>query len=266
MSLLLPHDAVLRLKSWVWGRSGEPYEVAGHVLRYAPGTRPVRPRYATSPDDNARYDALQVRLLVAGLQDGDTALDVGGHAGQYALIMAAMCGRAGTVVTFEPDPHARRLLERNVALNPAVKPPIVEAVAVSDAPGEATLYSRGGDSNSSLARSAIGEASALTAERFTVPLVTLDGYLADKGLPAPRWVKIDTEGAEIRILAGAPKLLAGPANIVCELHPYAWAEFGDSFEAMQTLAAVAGRTIRYLDEEGPARDIRYGTVLLERVV
>jgi FkbM family methyltransferase len=234
------------------------------VLRYAPGTRPVRARYAASADINARYDALQVGLLASGLRAGDTALDVGGHAGQYALIMAAICGRAGTVVTFEPDPHARRLLERNVALNPAIKPPIVEALAVADAPGEAVLYSRGGDSNSSLARSAIGEASAAVAERFTVPVVTLDGYLAAKGLATPSWVKIDTEGAEIRILAGAPRLLASPANIVCELHPYAWAEFGDSFDGLRTLAAGAGRRLRYLDEDAPADEARYGTVLLER--
>src|SRR5476651_1345578 len=164
MTFGLSHAAVLRLKSLIYGRSGEPYRVGEQVLRYAPGTRPVRLRYENSSNDNARYDAMQVRLFCEGLSEGDTAIDVGGHAGQYALIMAAMCGQSGHVVTFEPDPHARRKLEHNVALNPGVKPPTVEALAVSDAPGEATLYSRGGNSNSSLARSGIGEAQAVLAE------------------------------------------------------------------------------------------------------
>jgi FkbM family methyltransferase len=254
------------MKALVWGRRGEPYPIPGRVLRYAPGTRPVRTRYATSTNPAVRYDAMQARLFAEGLDEGDTAIDVGAHAGQYALIMAARCGSTGHVAAFEPDPHARRKLARNIALNPAVKPPVVEALAVSDAPGEAVLYSRGGDSQSSLARSGIGEAAAAQAETFTVPLVTLDGYIADRGLAAPRWVKIDTEGAEIRILKGAPKLLAGPSSILCELHPYAWAEFGDSFEALQALVSQSGRRMRYLDEdqETRAEDVRYGSVLLER--
>jgi FkbM family methyltransferase len=266
MAFGVSHQTVLRLKQLVWGRRGEPYPISGHVLRYAPGTRPVRTRYATSPNPAVRYDAMQARLFAEGLNEGDTAIDIGAHAGQYALIMAARCGPSGHVAAFEPDPHARRKLERNIALNPGVKAPVVEALAVSDAPGEAVLYSRGGDSQSSLARSGIGEAAAERAERFTVPLVTLDGYIADRRLAAPRWVKIDTEGAEIRILKGAPQLLAGPSNILCELHPYAWAEFGNSFEELQAAVSGAGRRIRYIDEtaEMKAADVRYGTVLLER--
>jgi FkbM family methyltransferase len=265
MTFGLSHQSVLRLKGLVWGRRGEPYAVGGQVLRYAPGTRPVRQRYATSRNDNARYDALQARLFSEGLSEGDTAIDIGAHAGQYALIMAARCGRSGHVAAFEPDPQARQLLERNIALNPQIKPPRVEAFAVSDAPGEALLYSLGGNSQSSLARSGIGEAAAAQAKTFKVTLVTLDGYLATRGLAEPRWVKIDTEGAEIRILKGAPNLLAGGANIACELHPYAWAEFGNSFDELRRLASDSGRRIRYLDQAGEMLgEPRYGTVLLER--
>jgi FkbM family methyltransferase len=266
MAFGLSHQTALRLKELVWGRRGEPYPISGHVLRYAPGTRPVRTRYVTSPNPAVRYDAMQAQLFAEGLDEGDTAIDIGAHAGQYALIMAARCGRSGHVAAFEPDPHARRKLARNIALNPGVKAPVVEALAVSDAPGEAVLYSQGGNSQSSLAKSGIGEVAAESAETFTVPLVRLDDYVAERGLAPPRWVKIDTEGAEIRILQGAPNLLAGPSNILCELHPYAWAEFGNSFEELHAAVSGAGRRIRYIDEtaEMKASDVRYGTVLLER--
>jgi FkbM family methyltransferase len=263
MRLAPSHATVIRLKRLIYGRRGEPFTVGNHVLRYTPGTRPVRARYATSPNDNVRYDALQVRMFAEGLREGDTAIDVGAHAGQYALIMAAMCGRSGHVVAFEPDPYARRAFELNIALNPLVEAPTVEPSAVSDAPGEAVLFSRGGDSNSSLARSGIG--GVAEPEAIRVPLVTLDAYLEAHSLPQPRWVKIDTEGAEIRILKGAPRLLAGGANIVCELHPYAWAEFGNSFGELQRLASESGRRIRYLDQDTEiGDDVRYGTVVLER--
>jgi FkbM family methyltransferase len=264
MMLAPSHATVLRLKRLIYGRRGEPYAVGNQVLRYTPGTRPVRARYATSPNLVTRYDALQVRLFVDGLSEGDTAIDVGAHAGQYALIMAAMCGPSGHVVAFEPDPYARRALELNIALNPQLTAPTVEPVAVSDEPGEALLYSRGGDSNSSLARSGIG--GVAEPEAIRVPLVTLDAYLEAHRLPQPRWVKIDTEGAEIRILKGAPKLLASGANIVCELHPYAWEEFGNHFGELQLLASQSGRRIRYIDQEAEiGNDVRYCTVVLERL-
>ncbi len=266
MAFGLSHNTALRLKELVWGRRGEPYAICGQILRYAPGTRPVRTRYADSPNPAVRYDALQAQLFAESLGEGDTAIDIGAHAGQYALIMAARCGRSGHVAAFEPDPHARLKLERNIALNPAVKPPVVEALAVSDSPGEAVLYSLGGNSQSSLARTGIGESVAGRAETITVPLVTLDGYIADRGLAPPRWVKIDTEGAEIRILKGARRLLAGPSAVLCELHPYAWAEFGDSFDALQSVVGASGRRIRLIDEDAElqAADVRYGAVLLER--
>ena len=176
-----------------------------------------------------------------------------------------MCGETGTVVTFEPDPYARRQLHKNLSLNPNVKAPRVEACAVSDVRGEAVLFSRGGNSQSSLARSGVEFDSSQVAEEIRVPLVSLDEYLAANAIPTPRWVKIDTEGAEIRILKGAPEVLASDAGIVCELHPYAWAEFGNTFDELKQIVAAAGRRIRYLDRDSEIGDEAiYGTVMLER--
>jgi len=221
--------------------------------------------YANSSNDVSRYDALQIKLLADCLREGDTAIDIGAHAGQYCILMAAMCGATGNVVAFEPDPHARKMLMQNLELNPDIKRPTVEALAVSDARGEAVLYSRGGNSQSSLARSGIGEAAARDVETIVVPLITLDAYVAQNGLPTPQWIKIDTEGAEIRILKGATKLLAGDTEIVCELHPYAWKEFGNSFAELMALIAASGRHMRYIDQDVEVGEsVRYGTVLLER--
>ena len=261
----LYYRIVLAAKRLVYMNRGEPYHVAGRTVRYVPGTRPVRLGYAHSRNRAVRFDALQVKLLSSGLKEGDTAIDIGAHAGQYCLLMAEMCGKSGRVIAFEPDPHARSLLNRNIALNPKLKSPTIETCAVSDAAGEAVLFSCGGNSQSSLARSGIGINAAESAEQFTVLLVTLDDYIASHALSAPRWVKIDVEGAEIRVLKGAAKLLAGDTQIICELHPYAWPEFGDSFETMQELVAASGRSIRYLDEPREFNGVPiYGSVLLER--
>jgi FkbM family methyltransferase len=259
------HSAALTLKQIIYRRGGEPYVVGCHTLRYVPGTRPVRLRYKSSENDVVRYDALQIELFAAKLSEGDVAIDVGAHAGQYSLIMAAMCGASGRVVAFEPDPYARQQLQRNLRLNPAIKMPKIESMAVSDAPGEAVLYSRGGNSNSSLARSGLGGDINDACEKILVPVVTLDSYLHDEGVPTPHWVKIDTEGAEIRVLKGAEQLLASDAGILCELHPYAWREFGSTYEELKQLAAASCRRIRYLDQQSEIGDeVKYGVVVLER--
>ena len=80
-----------------------------------------------------------------------------------------------------------------------------------------------------------------------MPVVTLDDYIADIAIPESRWVKIDTEGAEIRIRKGAAQLLQGEANVILGLHPYAWEEFGSLLAERKILAKAAGREGRYLD-------------------
>jgi len=102
-------------------------------------------------------------------------------------------------------------------------------------------------------------------EQLDVAVATLDGYLRDRHLPAPDLMKIDTEGAEIRILRGAETVLASSAAILCELHPYAWEGFQTSFEELKVLLDRFGRRMRYVDQDSEAKgEATYGCVLLER--
>jgi FkbM family methyltransferase len=176
-------------------------------------------------------------LCSSHLNEGDTAVDVGAHHGTYSVLMVA---------------------------NPSVKPPVVEICACSDGIGEAILFTRCGNSHSSLALSAVKFSTANKPEEIQVLVVTLDSYLLEHRL-APRCVKIEAEGAEIRILKGAKQVLASNADVVCELHPYAWPEFGNTFTELKILVAAAGRHIRHLDHDTEVGDkAEYGVVPLER--
>jgi FkbM family methyltransferase len=257
---------VLTLKGLLYGRRGEPYRIGAHTLRFVPGTRPVRLRYRNSPNDVTRYDALQLQYLADNVKAGDTAIDIGAHHGQDALLMSVFCGASGRVAAFEPDPYAREILMRNLELNPGVPAIQVVSAACSDREGEAVLYSSGGNSNSSLTRAGLGGRGDAAVQELKVPLVTLDGWIGRQPGSRPRWVKIDVEGAEIRVLKGARELLASDAHILCELHPYAWSAFGDTLEELKSVVAAAGRRIRYLDQEHElGEEATYGIALLERV-
>jgi len=205
--------------------------------------------------------------MIDSLAEGDIAIDVGANYGQCTVVMAERCGNSGTVIAFEPNPHARFLLNRNFDLNSLVKRATIESFACSDVTGgEVELYHNNNASNSALVRFPGANESSKPLESFRVPVTTLDSYLAQRALPEPRCVKIDTEGAEIRVLQGARDLLSSSADILCELHPYAWPQFGNSLQELKDVVAQCGRRIRYLDQDleiGENAD--YGIVALERL-
>lgn len=267
MILYLRHQLILATKELLFARRGEPYRIDGKTLRFVPGTRPVRLHYQKSDNAVNRYDAMQLAWMVENLAEGDFALDIGANCGQCAVVMAARCGAGGRTIAFEPNPHARAVLARNFDLNPSVKRATIEDFACSDTSGgKVTLYDNGNAANSALVALVASAPAGDAQDSFEVPVTMLDDYISERSLPEPRLVKIDTEGAEIRILKGAAKLLDGHASILCELHPYAWPQFGNSLQELQELLERHGRRMRYLDRETDVEDIaEYGIVAIERV-
>lgn len=234
-------------KVWYAGRD-ERLEVAGHMLKYVPGTRPVRPVYRDDPDVVVRNDARQLEYFANNVKRGETVIDVGGNVGQYAVLFGAVVGPGGKVITFEPDREARVLMEQNLAINRLAKRVTIEPLALFDASGTHHFFSRG-DSMSSLERAGFGANAGLSdIKESTVHTIPLDDYLVSNGLADPDWLKIDAEGAEINVLRGAGRALHGKTKIVCELHPYAWDSFGTSFDELKEIVANAGRRLTWLDD------------------
>jgi FkbM family methyltransferase len=256
--------SVIAAKRLWYRERGEPIQYGPHKLRYLPGTRPVRLKYVNSPDVTVRNDVMQINFFLDNVKSGDFVLDIGGHFGQYAVLLGLLVSDSGRVISFEPDPKAREILRANLQLNTLGDRVEMESLALFDQEGEHKFFSRGADSMSSLARSGLGKnASSRDVVEHTVVTVRLDDYLAKRDLGLPSWIKLDTEGAEINILKGASETLKSGSIIVCELHPYAWEEFGTSFDELLRLVTNAGKTIEYLDpsmriQDGPF----YGAVII----
>ncbi len=148
----------------------------------------------------------EIRLLQRLLRPGDCFWDVGANIGYYTLTAAGLVGSAGRVVAFEPAAPAWQALNENVALNPSRAVRLVR-LALSDHSGQAILHRR--------AAYADGGASLILRHGYhqeteTVATLSLDDFLAQSGEPPPTFLKIDVEGHEARVLAGAHRLLAGP--------------------------------------------------------
>jgi FkbM family methyltransferase len=149
----------------------------------------------------------------------DLVLDVGANAGQYAADLRAH-GYAGRIVSFEPlaAAHAALTLAAHGKADWVVAP----RMALGEAGGKIEIHVAGNSASSSIldmlpAHERAAPGSAYVA-RETVPLQRLDS-VAGEYLAGARKVllKIDTQGYEDRVLAGAAGLLERVAAIQTEL-------------------------------------------------
>jgi FkbM family methyltransferase len=158
-------------------------------------------------------------LLATYLRPGWVTYDVGSYVGFFALAMAQAVGFGGQVVAFEPDPESVVRLREHVARNHMERCIRVVKAAAWDKSADQILYRRGSQARSQGGVEA-GELRPVLAsgERIAVRSISLDEFVA-QGNPVPQLVKIDVEGGETAVLAGAEGLIMGCRPlIICEVH------------------------------------------------
>lgn len=173
------------------------------------------------------FEAETRGFFEAFLRHGDCFLDVGANVGLYTLVAARIIGRSGRVHAFEPCTGTFERLQENVRLN-RLNNVSCHQIALSNenARAELTLAKGGFDAWNSLGRPYMGEA----AGRETVTTVTLDSFAKEHGLAGRiTAIKIDVEGWENQVLAGADELLsARDAPVLCIEFTEEAAQFADS--------------------------------------
>jgi FkbM family methyltransferase len=156
------------------------------------------------------FEARELAFLGGYVRAGMTAIDVGASVGAFTAVLARGVGQSGRVHAFEPLKASRERLNRTLELN-GLHDVVVSDLAVSDTTGGALLseYGPGFESWSTLAPRAVElEQGALVAQTKTeVQTTTLDAYCADQGIGHIDVLKVDVEGAELRVLDGAGDLL-----------------------------------------------------------
>lgn len=170
------------------------------------------------------YEPQLTTLLRKELRIGDTFLDVGANVGYFSFLAAAMVGASGNVLAFEPAPdHYRRLCSSaaQAARHACGHYAVVEVhpVALSDEAGDAVLSATAENSSGERFLSNHGVGDLVR----TVPLVE---HLPDL---RPNIVKIDVEGAELRVLRGMEAILRSsrPRLVLAEAIDGNLRRFGD---------------------------------------
>jgi FkbM family methyltransferase len=190
----------------------------------------------------------------------DLILDVGANEGQYAQEMRNL-GYIGSIISFEPLPDPFRRLQHRARNDPGWT---AVNLALGDFDGEATMHVAGNSVSSSMLEMLPMHEQAAPGSAYIadVPVTVrrLDG-LAGHYLQAAKrpFLKIDAQGFERRVLAGADEALPCIIGLQLELSLEPLYADGTLLEDMLTLTRQAGFSL--LGIEPGFSDPRSGRLL-----
>ncbi len=153
-----------------------------------------------------RYETAKVAVIQRFLRPGMSFVDVGANMGDFSLIAAKTMNDRGRVLSFEPSPDNCKWIRRSIEMNGYRCIELME-LALSDTSGEDTLYLSDRVARHSLVPLRDEQ------ETLTVAVKTLDAVLESTGDPHVDIVKVDVEGAELKVLRGGSNTFSRAARM-----------------------------------------------------
>jgi FkbM family methyltransferase len=144
------------------------------------------------------YESAELDAWLSVISEDDYVVDVGANVGVFSVLSAKKVGPAGGVTAFEPEPHNIARLRDNIDTN-SLDNVDVRAACVGDGDGSIVLYVQPGQSGTHSVMRSRG------ATPLSVDAVTLDHAITRSPVAA---IKIDVEGFEAAVLAGAAETIA----------------------------------------------------------
>lgn len=190
------------------------------------------------------------RLLIQQLQPGDTFVDIGAHFGYFSLLASVLVGETGGVYAFEASKSTFQLLQKNI--NHLVNIKIFNQ-AVSDTNENITFYQfpvMYSEYNSMEVGQFAKEGwfKKFKPEAIEIEAVTINQLVLQHKI-SPKIIKIDVEGAEDKVIAGAQEALQ-------VIHPFIVLEYlepsrqNEAHRKAAKLLQLAGYQAHSIDEKG----------------
>lgn len=159
----------------------------------------------------------QTHIFQETVKPGNILFDIGANVGYYTLLGSRLVGNSGRVIAFEPVIQNLSYLERHVRLNRLRNVMIISA-ACADSNSLAKLCSGINCATGHLSDPSQDVGSYQADDSVYVPALTVDEFVAKSGL-VPNVIKIDVEGAELRVLKGAQQtVLSAKPKIFLSVH------------------------------------------------
>lgn len=141
-------------------------------------------------------------------EEGEVFWDIGANIGLYSIYAALT--RKARVLAFEPGSANYCLLNRNIELNNLSGRVSAYCLALNDAFALASLHMTTTDFGAALSNFATTTEESRTVFEQGMIGISIDALIGQLGAAFPNHIKIDVDGIEKRIVAGAAATLADP--------------------------------------------------------
>lgn len=223
-------------------------------------------RVFVNPDDTVgsiilkgeEPEQIELDHIINNVKDDSVIVDVGACYGEYALVCANKA-RKGIVVAIEPNPLHFELLKRGIEFN-NFKNIILINKALSDRVCKMEFYI----GNKHLEGSSLFKPNVMGTDReyktIQIDVTTLDKLLQELNIHRIDILKIDSEGAELKIMKGAENILKNSPDLkmLTEFGTDAISNSGESPIEYLTFLINRFKDVRILrdgKELGDGRDI-----------
>jgi FkbM family methyltransferase len=152
------------------------------------------------------YDPNEFFFLGRFLKSGMTVVDAGANEGLYTLFAAQSVGPQGKVWAFEPSSREFDRLRLNVENNGLTNTRLFP-YALADSSGERELLIADPEHAGQSTLGRFSNEVVRTVRQEKVPVRRLDDLVSQEGLKRLDLIKLDVEGAEVRVLQGAGNVL-----------------------------------------------------------
>jgi len=153
-----------------------------------------------------RANRREIEFLSGKVRPGDNVVDVGAHKGGFLYWLRRYVTDSGKVYGFEPQPALACYLRQIVAIL-GWNNVVVEDYGLSSVRGSMELFIPTPQGKPSPGATLCPADLNAPHHSVQVPVVTLDGYLGEKGNPAIAFIKCDCEGHELEVFRGAEGVL-----------------------------------------------------------
>ena len=165
------------------------------------------------------FEKGEIRRFCSEIKDGMCFVDVGANIGLYTALALRRMTSSGIILTVEPSKENFEFLEKNIAENRIPHSDVkifAQRTALSDRKGEAILHKNPGNKGDNRLYP-----DTLLQESERVEVITLDELCGRHGIRRIDIMKMDVQGMEKRVLAGAQKVLQESPR--CTLFMEFWA-------------------------------------------
>ena len=200
-------------------------------------------------DSHGAYEEMEFELFKKAIRPGMNFIDIGAYVGDHTVFMSNFAGPEAKGYAIEAAPGNYELLVKNLEENNIKNVKAIHAAAMNYN-GETEIFLSSRNHGDHRVYDAHDEAMFYEQRRTSVkiPCMTIDSLNF-----IPSIVKIDVQGAEMKVFAGMTKILSTNIILFCEYWPYGLSRFGQPPTDMLHLLTNYGFSIFEISEE--KRDI-----------